>query len=221
MIKAVLFDLDGTLVNSLEDLATSCNFALESFGYATHETEKYRYFIGNGMQTLIERILPEDKRDNETHKKVFDVFYNHYSQHFVDKTKPYEGIPELLDNLKEKGLKTGIISNKKHEMTLEVVNKLFNTGVFNAVFGKMEGYPTKPDVKLTLKLMEKLGVKPDECVLVGDSGMDMAAAVNAGCKGVGVLWGFRTKEELLENGANYIVSDTNEILKIIEENSDV
>ncbi|MBR2488845.1 MAG: HAD family hydrolase [Clostridia bacterium] len=217
MIKAVLFDLDGTLVNSLCDLATSCNFALESFGFPTHETEKYKYFVGNGMPSLIERILPEDKRDSDTHKKVFDVFYNHYSQHFADKTAPYEGICELLCGLKQKGLKIGIISNKKHEMTLEVVNKLFDVSVFDVIYGKMEGYPVKPDVKLTFKLMEELGVKPDECVLAGDSGMDMAASVNAGCKGIGVLWGFRGKEELLENGADYIVEKPCEILKIIEE----
>lgn len=216
MIKAVLFDLDGTLVNSLEDLATSCNIALEHFGFKTHETEKYKYFVGNGMPNLIERILPEDKRDSETHKKVFDVFYEHYSQHFADKTVPYEGIPELLGALKKKGLKIAIISNKKHEMTLEVVKKLFGD-VFDEVFGKMEGFPIKPDVRLTFKLMEKLGVKPDECVLVGDSGMDMAASVNAGCKGIGVLWGFRDKKELCENGAKFTVEKPCEISDIIEE----
>ena len=217
MIKSVLFDFDGTLVNSLEDLAASCNFALESFGFPTHETEKYKYFVGNGMQNLIERILPEDKRDGQTHKKVFDVFYNHYSQHYVDKTVPYDGIPELLVGLKKKGLKIGIISNKKHEMTLEVVGKLFDSGIFDVVYGKMEGYPTKPDVRLTLKLMGELGVKPDECVLVGDSGMDMAASVNAGCKGIGALWGFREREELCQNGAAYIAEKPCEILKLIEE----
>lgn len=217
MIKSVLFDLDGTLVNSLCDLATSCNLALESFGFPIHEIEKYKYFVGNGMQNLIEKILPENKRDNDTHKKVFDVFYDYYRQHFADKTVPYEGICELLGNLKKKGLKIGIISNKKHEMTLEVVNKLFDSSIFDVIYGKMEGYPTKPDVRLTLKLMEELGVKPDECVLVGDSGMDMAASVNAGCKGIGVLWGFRGKEELLENGADYIAEKPCEILNLIEE----
>lgn len=216
MIKAVLFDLDGTLVNSLYDLAASCNFALESFGFPVHETEKYKYFVGNGMQNLIERILPEDKRDIDTHKKVFDVFFNHYSSHYADKTVPYDGIEEMLSDLKNKGYKVAVISNKAHSMAVEVVNKLL-PDTFDIVFGKQEGFPTKPDAALTLKLMSELCVKPEECVLIGDSGMDMAAAKNATCVGIGALWGFRTEDELRKNGADYIVSTPDEIPDIIKE----
>lgn len=216
MIKAVLFDLDGTLVNSLYDLAASCNFALESFGFPVHETEKYKYFVGDGMQKLVERILPSNKRDTDTHKKVFEAFTRHYRGHYVDKTVPYDGILDMLSVLKSKGYKLAVISNKAHNMAVEVVNKLL-PDTFDAVYGKLEGYPTKPDAALTLKLMAELDAKPENCILVGDSGMDMAAAKNAACKGLGVLWGFRTEAELTENGADYIVTKPSEILKIIKE----
>ncbi len=216
MIKAVLFDLDGTLVNSLEDLASSTNYALESFGFPTHETEKFKYFVGDGMPKLIERVLPERERNEETVLKVLKVFLAHYKKHFADKTSVYEGIFELLAELKNMGLKVAVISNKAHEMTLEVVNKIF-PDIFDVVFGKKEGYPTKPDPELTLILMEKLGVKPQECVLVGDSGMDAKAAVNAGCVGIGVLWGFRGEEELRQNDAQYIVGEPFKIAEIIKE----
>lgn len=219
MIKAVLFDLDGTLVNSLEDLADSTNYALKVSGYKTHETEKFKYFVGDGMPKLIERVLPEDKRNQEEIEKVLDIFLGYYKEHFTDKTKAYDGIYELISNIKEMGLKTAIISNKAHNMTLEVVDKLFKN-TFDIVFGKKEGYPTKPDPKLTLILMEELGVKPEECILVGDSGMDAKAAVNAGCVGIGVLWGFRGEEELRQNGASYIVNAPSEIIDIIKRIND-
>ncbi|MBR4972953.1 MAG: HAD family hydrolase, partial [Clostridia bacterium] len=206
MIKAVLFDLDGTLVNSLEDLANSTNFALSKFGFPTHETELYKYFVGDGMQKLIERVLPESERDNDTRQKVFDCFFNHYREHYIDKTSAYDGIIELINKLKLSGIKLAVVSNKAEEMALTVVNKIF-PNIFDIVCGKQDGFPAKPDAALTLKVINDLGVMPSECLFVGDSGMDMAAAVNANCKGVGVLWGFRTKQELLSNGADYIIEN--------------
>ena len=215
MIKAVLFDLDGTLVNSLEDLADSTNYALNKFGFKPYETEKYKYFVGDGMPKLIERVLPENERNKERITEVLSAFLGFYKEHFTDKTKAYSGIYQLLVELKKMGLKMAVISNKAHNMTLEVVNKLF-PDTFDLVYGKKDGYPTKPDPKLTLALMNELGVKPQECVLIGDSGMDAKAAVNADCIGIGVLWGFRTKEELLSNGARYIASKPSEIIDIIK-----
>lgn len=216
MIKAVLFDLDGTLVNSLEDLATSVNFALHKWGFPTHSTEDYRYFVGNGMKNLIERTLPAEHRDTESYNSVFDSFYNHYSAHFADKTAPYDGIKELLSELKKRGIKIAVVSNKAHEMTLTVVRKLFGE-CFDIVYGKCEGYPVKPDPALALRTIKELGVTAEECVFAGDSGMDACTAVNIGCPGIGVLWGFRTKEELLENGAVYTVHTPKEILDVIDE----
>ena len=136
----------------------------------------------------------------------------------MDKTCIYNGINELISALKEKGVKVGIVSNKAHEMAVIVVNKLFGEGVFDAVYGKLEGYPAKPDSALTLRAMEELGAIPKETVFIGDSGMDAKTAINAGCTGIGVLWGFRAKEELITNGAHYTVSQPWEILKILEDN---
>lgn len=216
MIKAVLFDLDGTLVNSLGDLAASTNYALSEFGFPTHETECFKYFVGDGMPKLIERALPEEKRDENTRKRVLATFMEHYRAHFADRTAAYEGIGELISALRDMGLKTAVISNKVQEMTLVVVQKLFGD-CFEVVCGKQEGFPTKPDPALTLKVMGQLGVTPEECVLIGDSGMDAAAAVNAGCIGIGVLWGFRTRDELLKNGAKYIAEKPQDIISILKE----
>lgn len=216
MIKAVLFDLDGTLVNSLYDLAASSNYALERMGFPTHDTDKYRYFVGNGMPKLIERILPEGKKTGEIHKECLDIFMAHYKEHYVDKTCVYDGIEQLLKDLKSNGFKLAVISNKQQQMAQIVVNKLFGGDIFDIVCGKQEGYPAKPDPTLTLKVIEDLGVAPDECVFIGDSGMDAATAVNVGCKGIGVLWGFREENELRENGADIIVRKPFEILEAIK-----
>ncbi len=214
MIKALLFDLDGTLVNSLEDLKNSTNFALQKKGFPIHKTECYKYFVGDGMAKLIERALPEDKRDKETVQTTLKIFLEHYAQHYVDETVPYDGIVQLLDELAH--YKLAIISNKNQEMATFVVGKLLGDK-FQIVCGKRENYPTKPDPKLTLEIISELGVKPSECVFIGDSGMDMAVAKNAGCVALGVLWGFRKEDELRENGADYIVSSPSEILDVLNE----
>ncbi len=217
MIKAVLFDLDGTLVNSLEDLAISSNFALLQFGFPTHKTEKFKYFVGDGMPKLIERVLPENRRDNDTKQKVLEVFLKHYAEHFADNTYAYNGICELLEKIKELGIKIAVVSNKAQKPAEEVVGKLFKTDTFDIICGKREGYKAKPDPALTLEVIKELNVTPKECLFVGDSGMDMAVAKNAEAVGVGVLWGFREKTELLENGADYTVDKPSEILHIIKE----
>lgn len=216
MIKAIFFDLDGTLADSLLDLATSCNYALAKHGYNTHETEKYKYFVGDGMQKLIERILPEEYRTEELRTQVFNTFWSHYTAHYYDNTVAYKGIYELIAALKEKNYIIAVISNKADEMCQAVVNKLF-PNTFDLVCGKLENYPTKPDPALFNLLTQKLGVTAAECVIVGDSGMDMKTAVNSGTVGVGVLWGFREKEELLQNGARYIIKNPLELIDILGE----
>lgn len=216
MIKAIFFDLDGTLADSLLDLAASCNYALTQHGFATHKTEKYKYFVGDGMQKLIERILPENSRTKEIRTQVFNTFWKHYKEHFVDSTVPYDKITELLGYLKQKKYILAVISNKADEMTQKVVNKLF-PNTFDLVCGKLENYPTKPDPALFNLLTQKLDVTAAECVIVGDSGMDMKTAVNSGAVGIGVLWGFREKSELLQNGADYIIENPLELIDILGE----
>lgn len=216
MIKAVLFDLDGTLVNSLADLADSTNFALNEMGFPPYETEKYKYFVGDGIPKLIERALPDGEKTEQNKTKCLELFMARYREHYFDKTDAYDGIKDLLCALKAQGFKIAVISNKAQEMAQKVVDKVFGD-IFDAVAGKREGYKTKPDPALTLEVIKELGETPDTCVLVGDSGMDMAAAVNAKTAGIGVLWGFRTEEELFQNGAKYIAQAPAQIYEIIKE----
>lgn len=216
MIKAVLFDLDGTLVNSLYDLADASNYALTVKGYPTHETEKYKYFVGNGMPNLMERILPSEERSAEKINELLDIFLGYYKEHYLDKTVVYEGIIPLLKALKAQGIMVGVVSNKADGMTQLIIEKLLD-GYFDIVQGKLEGFLPKPDPALTLLVMSKLGVKPDECIFIGDSGMDAALGVNCGAVPVGALWGFRTKEELIENGAEYTIDNPLTLLDILKD----
>ncbi len=218
MLKAVLFDLDGTLVNSLADLAFSVNRALSIEGYPTHEVEAFKYFVGDGMPKMVERTLPEDKRDEETIGRVLKNLKEYYSDHFADFSTTYEGVPELVGELKKRGFIIAVVTNKVQDMA-EIVVKKFYGDIFDLVFGMREGVPGKPDPTLTLLAMEELGVKPEECVFIGDSGMDVATGVNSGALPVGELWGFRGREELELNGAKYIISEPKELLDIIGKNS--
>ena len=217
MIKAVIFDLDGTLVNSLADLAQACNYALAFYGFPTHETEKYKYFVGNGIPKLIFRIVPEEKRDEETLGKVSKKFFEYYNIHYADNTHVYTGIKELIAGLKERNLKTAVVTNKAHAAALEVINSLL-PDTFDLVYGQRPEIPTKPDPTLTLMAMDALGVKPEECVFMGDSGMDVLTGVNSGAVPVGVLWGYRKEDELRENKARYVIKNPAELIGIIDEN---
>lgn len=217
MIKAVIFDLDGTLVNSLDDLAVSTNYSLEHHGFKGYPVEDYKYLVGDGMVKLIERAIPKDKYNPETFKSVFDCFMAHYRQNYLVNTVAYDGICDVLDTFSKMGIKLAVISNKADDMAKQVVSSIFGDNIFDAVTGKREGYPTKPDPTLTLKIISELGVSPNECVFVGDSGMDTATAVNTGCYPLGVLWGFRSKTELLENGAKSLAKIPSEIVEIVRE----
>lgn len=218
MLKAVLFDLDGTLVNSLQDLANSVNTALAAFGYPPHETEKFKYFAGAGLVKMITSALPEEVANDETVKKVKAVYDEYYAVHFADNSVAYEGVPELVAELKKRGYIVAVVTNKDQGMAEVVVKKLYGD-VFERIFGMRPGVPGKPDPTMALIAMEELGVKPEECVFVGDSGIDVATGVNSGALPVGELWGFRGRQELMENGAKYIIEKPEELLSIIEENS--
>ncbi len=216
MIKAVLFDLDGTLADSLIDLADGVNRAIASKGFPTHEVEAFKYFVGDGIPKMIERALPEAHRDSNTVDEIKNIFLPYYAIHYADNTYAYEGMPELVKTLKSMGYIVAVVTNKEQHMANEVVVSLYGD-VFDLIFGKRDGIPAKPDPTAALMAMEELGVKPEECVFLGDSGMDVATAVNSGAVPVGELWGFRKEDELLANGAKYIISRPEELLHIIEE----
>lgn len=216
MIKAVLFDLDGTLVNSLTDLANAVNFALKQKGYPTHPTDAFKYFVGDGIPKMIERALPEDKRSDEEISEIKNIFSAVYSKHYADKTYAYKGMPELVDDLKSNGYTVAVITNKAQGMADIVVKSLYGD-VFDLIFGKRDSIPAKPDPTAALIAMQQLNVKPEECVFIGDSGMDVATAVNSGAVPIGELWGFRDEEELIKNGARFIIRNPNELSLIIEE----
>lgn len=214
MIKVVIFDLDGTLLDTIDDLANACNYALNKYELDTYEVEKYKVFVGNGAYKLVKRALTHTHDNSEKFEKVFTAFKEYYNEHMIDMTKPYDGIIELLDEFKSKGLKLAVISNKPHEFTVEIVKKYFGDR-FDIVFGHRKDYPTKPDPISLLEVIETFDVSKRECIYIGDSDVDMITAENAGVSSIGVLWGFRTEEELVGNGAEYIARTTDELKKII------
>ena len=215
MIKVVLFDMDGTILNTLDDLADSLNHVLEQYGLPTHETEKYKHFVGNGIPVLCERVMPEDKRsDKALYESIYHDFLEYYGKHSLDKTAPYKGIPELAEALRERGLHTAVITNKAQPAADKVLEHFF-PNMFDFVIGQISEMPTKPHPAGTFKALERLGVTADEALFIGDSSVDMQTAKNAGIDSVGVLWGFRDEKELRDNGAKYIVSSPEQILDLI------
>lgn len=212
--KAVIFDLDGTLLNTLDDLADSANHILSELSLPTHDYESYKYFIGNGIPKLIERCLPADKQ--ELHSEALSMFSEYYALHSKDKTAPYNDIKELLQNLSKKGLKLGVITNKAHDIAVKVVEDYFGKAIFGCIRGLDSSIKAKPDPVGALSVAEKLGVSPSEVLYIGDSGVDMQTAKNSGFTALGVLWGFRQKSELIENGAEHIAEKPLDILKFIQ-----
>ena len=214
MIKLIIFDLDGTLVNSIEDLADSSNYALTKNGFPTHEGYKYKHFVGDGVQMLIKRALPENSRSDETILKVKADFSEYYNEHYSSKTKPYNGINELLSELKAKEISMAVASNKPDEFS-KVIVSLFFGDTFTFVQGNTTQIPKKPDPQIVFFILEKLNIKKSECLFVGDSDIDIMTAKAAGIKSIGCLWGFRDLEELTTAKADHIVSEPIEILKYI------
>lgn len=215
MIKAAIFDLDGTLLNTLEDVVNACNYALKKCNFKTHSIEEYKVFVGDGRSKLIERIVPDEYKGNdEVKNKVLRLFDEYYSGHMLDMTKPYEGICEMLKSLKEKGVKLAVVSNKPDEFVGGIVKKYFGD-TFEIIHGQRTNYPVKPDPTTVYEVIEYFGIKLNESIYVGDSNVDIYTAKNAKVKSIGVAWGFRGEEELREAGADYIVYDSNEITELI------
>ncbi|RKE04471.1 HAD family hydrolase [Marinifilum flexuosum] len=205
MIKGVIFDLDGTLANSIEDIADSMNQVLEENNFPTHDYATYKTFVGRGIRTLVEKSLPLENRDAKEIEKNFDRMMQVYDENCIVKTCLYPGIKDLLDALSERGIKISVFSNKANALTQKVVKVLLADWKLEYVLGAGGDIPRKPDPKGAILISEKMGIDPSELMYIGDSGVDMATAQNSGMHAVGVLWGFRDMEELLTNGAQTIL----------------
>lgn len=214
--EAFVFDLDGTLVDSAADLGSSVNRVLEANGFPVHEICKYNNYIGDGAEMMVRRALPNENRDESTVKQCLEQFLEDYSENYSVLTKPYEGIPELLDTLTSKNLKLAVLTNKPCEISRKLVSEVLPAWYFEEVIGHKEGIPKKPDPGGALLIAKRLGIKTDKIVYLGDSGVDMKAANSAGMLPVGVLWGFRGKEELVREGALHLISTPMEICEIID-----
>jgi phosphoglycolate phosphatase len=215
MPKLIIFDLDGTLLDTIEDLANSVNYALTQHNLPIHPVESYRFFVGNGVNKLLERALPEDKRTTDYVSMLKVDFLRHYFVHSEECTRPYPGIPELLASIQEKGIKLAVASNKMHEATVKLINRFFPEIPFAALLGQREGFPVKPNPGVLEEIIRTAGVEKEEVLYVGDSGVDVATAFNAKVPFVGVLWGFRPRKELEEVGATAFVENTEELFKMV------
>lgn len=212
--NAVFFDLDGTLANSLEDLANSVNYVLKQKGFPTHKTESFKYFAGDGILKMIERAAPPELNNSPVILELKENFMEYYSEHYADNTTAYDGLIELVESLKKKGIKLAVVTNKAQVMAEKVVTKLFGNS-FDYILGLREGIPAKPDPTGIFMAMKALNVEPKDCAFVGDTGMDVAGGVNAGAYPIGVLWGFREKDELVKFGAKEFAVTADELLKIL------
>lgn len=214
MYQNVIFDLDGTLLNTIDDLADAANWVCERHGWPTHTVEEYKQLVGNGMAVLAQRFVPADWRTPVRIAQVLGEFMPYYDAHKADKTAPYPGLPELLSELKGAGVKVAVLSNKAHSLVPDILEHYF-PGVFSYAQGAMEGQPTKPDPTLLHRLMKEMGASRGDTLFVGDSNVDVRTAKNGGLTCCGVLWGFRGREELERERADFLVEDTGELKKLI------
>jgi phosphoglycolate phosphatase len=214
-MRLIVFDLDGTLLNSLEDLADSANWVLEQHGFPIHPVDAYRYFVGDGVRKLIERILPQEERTEARIEQCRQEFVAYYKVHMEDKTSVYEGITELLTELKNRGLKIAVATNKVHVAVAPLMAKYFPNIRFDSMIGQREGIPVKPAPQIMYDILKETGCQPSDTLHIGDTATDMQLAQNAGVTPVGVLWGYRPLEELQEAGAKFIISRPEELLGLV------
>lgn len=211
----VIFDLDGTLLNTIDDLANATNYALRTLGYPQHGMWVYPQMVGNGVAKLMERALPEDARTEANINNMLAEFKSYYSEHCCDETKPYPGIPELLGELSARGINLAVTSNKYQAAVSTLIGHYFPDDNFKAVLGNVEGMPRKPDPSIVFKALSLCPTPKADVLYVGDSGVDMETARRACVESVGVSWGFRTIHELHEAFADHIVSTPSQILELI------
>lgn len=215
MIKLAIFDLDGTLLDTIGDLAASCDAVMLQNGLPQHTADEYRQMVGRGILRLVEAAIPEPLRTPEYVEKVRQDFVAYYLDHINLYTHPYTGISELLKALVERGVKIAVASNKFQVGTERLIRSFFPDIEFVAVLGQRVGVPLKPDPQIDLEIIAAAGVEPSETLHIGDSGVDMQTAHAAGVRAVGVTWGFRSREELEESGADVIVDNAEQILNLI------
>lgn len=213
-LRAILFDFDGTLVDTLDDIADAMNHALVANDLAPHPTDAYRALVGEGVGRLVERALPAHRQDLQ--EPVLDELSVYYTEHMVDKSRPYPGVPELLDELARREIPMAVLSNKPHEATAWMVERLLGDWEFERVYGESEAVPRKPDPTGALRIAREVGIEPTAWLYLGDTSTDMQTAAAAGMLPVGALWGFRDREELLEHGAQALVERPEEVVGLLD-----
>ena len=207
-----IFDLDGTILDTLLDLANAVNFSMRSKGFPERTVDEVRSFIGNGIKVLIKRAVPQETSEKD-YAEALEIFTKYYIEHIADYTKPYDGIIDVINELKSKGCKTAVVSNKAHFAAQAVVKDFFGD-IFDVVVGKMDEFPSKPEPDSLLYTIKNLGVKAEDCIYIGDSDVDVLTAHNAGLPCIGVTWGNRDEDVLLASGAEFIAHTPKEILDI-------
>ena len=214
MYQNVIFDLDGTLLNTLEDLADAGNWVCRNHGWPEHTLEEYKYFVGNGMTKLVERFMPENLRSEMKIESALEEFMPYYHAHKADKTAVYAGIPQMLEQIQKAGVQIAVLTNKAHRVASEVVEAYY-PGIFPIVQGALPDMPTKPNPTLLHVMMEKMGATAENTLFVGDSNVDIQTAKNGGVNSCGVLWGFRSQQELEEEGADYLAETPEKLAELI------
>lgn len=213
--KAVIFDLDGTLLDTLDDLADAMNTVLSRFGFPEHSPQAYKKFVGEGIRVMVSRALPEEKRDEEILMRCVNAMREEYGSCWDNKTRIYTGIPELLDRLASKGIPMSVLSNKPHHFTGIMVERLLGSWNFTCVFGEKDGI-RKPDPSRALEIASSLGIEPERICVLGDTWTDMETAQRSGMLPLGALWGFRTSQELLDSGAVALIEHPLELLDYLD-----
>jgi phosphoglycolate phosphatase len=214
--KAVVFDMDGTLLDTLADLGDAMNRVLEQYGFATHPVDAYRHFVGSGANRLVARALPANAQDEDMKAKCLQAFLREYEAGWQIKTCLYEGVPELLDALTARNIPMAVLTNKPQAFAELCMKEFLSRWDFALTVGQMPGVPVKPDPAGPRQVIRHLGVQPDEILYLGDTDVDMFTAVNAGMHPVGVLWGFRPESELLESGAAATLTHPMELLRFLD-----